>query len=104
MNSTGKRASGGTSFGLYCRVQCALYNALCFYRELNGEATSERVENLIKAIEVSFPNTFVNGFNYLFDYVNGSLWIGSVRPNMIFAVALPYSPLTRMQRAQYWIL
>ncbi len=74
------------------------YNALCFYREMNGGTTSEKVEKLIKAIDVSFPNTFINGYNYLFDYVNGSFVDWSVRPNMIFAVALPYSPLTRMQK------
>ena len=40
----------------------------------------------------------MNGYNYLFDYVNGSFVDWSVRPNMIFAVSLPYSPLTRMQK------
>ena len=40
----------------------------------------------------------MNGYNYLFDSVNGSTVDWSVRPNMIFAVALPYSPLTRMQK------
>ena len=30
--------------------------------------------------------------------MNGSTVDWSVRPNMIFAVALPYSPLTRMQK------
>lgn len=49
-------------------------------------------------MDKSFPETFVNGYNYLFDSVNGSTVDWSVRPNMIFAVALPYSPLTRMQK------
>ncbi len=74
------------------------YNALCFAKELDGGVANERINNLIAAIDVSFPNTFVNGYNYLFDYVNGSFVDWSVRPNMIFAVALPYSPLTRMQK------
>ena len=75
------------------------YNVLCFYKELQIESTiRSKVESLIKDIDVSFPNTFINGYNYLFDYVNGSFVDWSVRPNMIFAVALPYSPLTRMQR------
>ena len=98
MNSTVNGHPVVPRSGYIVEFNALWYNALCFYRELNGEATSERVENLIKAIEVSFPNTFVNGFNYLFDYVNGSFVDWSVRPNMIFAVALPYSPLTRMQR------
>lgn len=74
------------------------YNALCFCKELEGEGVSESIEKLIKSIDVSFPNTFINGYNYLFDYVNGSFVDWSVRPNMIFAVALPYSPLSRMQK------
>ena len=74
------------------------YNALCFLKEMNGGTADKRIEELIKALDISFPNTFVNGFNYLFDYVNGSFVDWSVRPNMIFAVALPYSPLTRMQK------
>ena len=98
MNSTVNGHPVVPRSGYIVEFNALWYNALCFYRELNGDATSERIENLIKAIEVSFPNTFVNGFNYLFDYVNGSFVDWSVRPNMIFAVALPYSPLTRMQR------
>lgn len=83
--------------GYIVEFNAAWYNALCFSREMNGEGTSERIDKLISAINVSFPNTFVNGYNYLFDYVKGSFVDWSVRPNMIFAVALPYSPLTRMQ-------
>ena len=83
--------------GYIVEFNAAWYNALCFSREMNGEATDKRIDKLISAINVSFPNTFVNGYNYLFDYVNGSFVDWSVRPNMIFAVALPYSPLTRMQ-------
>lgn len=74
------------------------YNALCFYKELMGGEPVERMESVIKSIEKSFPETFVNGYNYLFDSVSGSGVDWSVRPNMIFAVSLPYSPLTRIQR------
>ena len=75
------------------------YNALCFYRELQGDATPERVHQLIAALDLSFPATFVNPYNYLFDYVDNSAnqdW--SVRPNMVIALACPYSPLTRVQK------
>ncbi len=84
--------------GYIVEFNAAWYNALCFDREMNNGEVSERINNLISAIEVSFPNTFVNGFNYLFDYVNGSFVDWSVRPNMLFAVALQYSPLTRVQK------
>ena len=74
------------------------YNALCFYNELLGAEPNAEVSRVIALVEKSFPQTFINGFNYLFDYVNGSYVAWSVRPNMIFAVSLPYSPLTRVQK------
>lgn len=73
------------------------YNALNFHKELLAD-TSEQIDNIIAAIQVSFLETFMNGYNYLFDSVTGSKVDWSVRPNMIFAVALPYSPLTRVQK------
>ncbi|MDR2147479.1 MAG: 4-alpha-glucanotransferase, partial [Tannerella sp.] len=48
--------------------------------------------------ELSFPATFVNKYNYLFDYVDGYGQDWSVRPNMILATAMTYSPLTRLQK------
>ena len=45
----------------------------------------------------SFVDTFLNEYGYLLDYVDGNTMDWSVRPNMIFAVALDYSPLTQQQ-------
>ena len=64
------------------------YNGLCFYKELN-ESVSPEVDRLITALELSFPATFVNQYNYLFDYVDSSPnqdW--SVRPNMVIALKI----------------
>lgn len=74
------------------------YNALNFYTELTGVNPIEKIDPIIKAIDKSFPETFVNGYNYLFDSVAGSTVDWSVRPNMIFAVSMPYSPLTKAQK------
>ena len=74
------------------------YNLLRFYCELMGNEPQPDLDPIIASIEKSFPEMFVNGYNYLFDYVNGTTVDWSVRPNMIFAVALPYSPLTRLQK------
>jgi len=74
------------------------YNALRFFKELNNEVVDDRISSTIGKMEIAFPETFVNGYNYLFDYVNGTSMDWSVRPNMIFAVSLQYSPLTRMQK------
>jgi glycogen debranching enzyme len=74
------------------------YNALCFYRELNEEQSNELVDMLIKELDESFPATFVNQYNYLFDYVDGPNQDWSVRPNMVIALACIYSPLSRAQK------
>ena len=74
------------------------YNALCFYRELYKDLSIELVEMLIKELDESFPATFVNEHNYLFDYVDGHNQDWSVRPNMVIALACIYSPLSRTQK------
>lgn len=45
-----------------------------------------------------FIDMFLNGYGYLYDYVNGSYADPSVRPNMAIAIGLDYSPLDRRQR------
>lgn len=98
MNSTinGKPVVSRT--GYIVEFNALWYNALCFYNEMRGDNPVEKYRDIIKKIDFSFPETFVNGYNYLFDSVSGSTVDWSVRPNMIFAVAFPYSPLTRMQK------
>jgi glycogen debranching enzyme len=63
-----------------------------------GNVPDPAIDALIKLVEKYFPETFINGYNYLFDSVSGSTVDWSVRPNMIFAVSLPYSPLTKLQK------
>lgn len=98
MNST----SGGHPVvprsGYIVEFNALWYNALCFFAEIDGEKAGAEIDNLIHSIDKSFPEVFVNGYNYLFDYVNGAYVDWSVRPNMIFAVAFDYSPLSRMQK------
>lgn len=98
MNSTVNGRPVVPRSGYIVEFNALWYNALCFYKELMGGAPIDGVEQVIQKVEKSFPETFINGFNYLFDYVNGSFVDWSVRPNMIFAVSLPYSPLTRLQK------
>ena len=70
-----------------------------FLYGIDGGVPVDGIDPIIKSMDKSFPETFVNlGYNCLLDSVNGSTVDWSVRPNMIFAVALPYSPLTRMQK------
>jgi predicted glycogen debranching enzyme len=97
MNSTVNGKPVVPRSGYIVEFNALWYNALCFHLELSGEQ-SEPVGHIVKAIEKSFPETFVNGYNYLFDSVSGGSVDWSVRPNMIFAVSVPYSPLTRLQK------
>ena len=77
------------------------YNAMMFAAELlrlmqkdNAADLMEYQANLTKTSSVQ---TFWNGF-YLDDYVIDSYHDKEVRPNMIWAAALPYSPLDRKQQ------
>ncbi len=78
------------------------YNALRFCAKMaaeNGctEAAAD-MEERAELCQKSFVETFLNEYGYLFDYVDGSNMDWSVRPNMIFAVALDYSPLSQDQK------
>ncbi len=74
------------------------YNALKFYKELNNDIPMDRIDGLIASLDVSFPATFVNKYNYLFDYVDGPNQDWSVRPNMVIAVSCVHSPITKAQK------
>lgn len=78
------------------------YNALCFAAEvLNATGHPEKAEILTvlsQKTASSFVEMFLNGYGYLFDYVDGNFADWSVRPNMLFALSLDYSPLDKKQR------
>lgn len=98
MNSTINGKPVISRSGYIVEFNALWYNALCFYTDLMGGAPIERFDQVIKKIDKSFVETFVNGYNYLFDSVAGAKVDWSVRPNMIFAVSFPYSPLSRTQK------
>lgn len=79
------------------------YNDLMFAQELfaNTPAEAENVkkwESITTHLKDSFIETFLNDYGYLYDYVSGLFTDLSVRPNMIIAAGLDYSPLDRRQR------
>ncbi len=78
------------------------YNALQFGASiltLNGDSDKADTYNtLSQRASHSFKETFVNGHGYLYDYVDGYYADWSVRPNMLFAISLDYSPLEKKQR------
>jgi predicted glycogen debranching enzyme len=85
--------------GLAVELNALWYNAICFALESATAANDynfvETWSQLPPKIEAAFNTVFWNeNKGYLADYVNGSYVDWSIRPNQIFAVALPYSPLT----------
>ncbi|MDR3142844.1 MAG: amylo-alpha-1,6-glucosidase [Tannerellaceae bacterium] len=96
MNSTVNGRPVVPRSGYIVEFNALWYNALCFYKnDLNKDIPLDNIKELIDKSKVSFSDIFVNGYKYLFDSVTGSKVDWSVRPNMIFAIALPYSPLDK---------
>lgn len=84
-------------------INALWYNGVSFCLNLAEKANdSTFIKNWKKWPEIiksSFNDMFWNGEKgYLADYVNGEFNDWSVRPNMIFAVSLPNSPLNEEQR------
>ena len=80
--------------GYVVEINALWYNALRFAAML---VESSAWEEMAGKTAESFVNTFWNGL-YLYDYVNGEYKDVEVRPNMILAVSMPYSPLNRQQQ------
>ena len=101
MNSTANGRPVVPRSGYIVEFNALWYNALKFCASMAAEkGDAQRAEDLEKRAELakqSFVDTFVNEYGYLLDYVDGNMMDWSVRPNMIFAVALDYSPLNQQQ-------
>ena len=101
MNSSANGRPVVPRSGYIVEFNALWYNALKFCASLaqdNGDtAAKEHLEALALKTKQSFVDTFVNEYGYLLDYVDGNMMDWSVRPNMIFAVALDYSPLSQQQ-------
>lgn len=78
------------------------YNALLFAaevaKETHFEPYADQFVEVANKLAPAFVETFVNEHGYLYDYVTGSYSDLSVRPNMLGAIALDYSPLSKSQR------
>ena len=101
MNSTANGKPVVPRSGYIVEFNALWYNTLKFCALMaseKGDAKgAETVEKLAAKVKDSFVETFVNEYGYLLDYVDGTMMDWSVRPNMIFAVALDYSPLNQQQ-------
>lgn len=78
------------------------YNDIKFVAWLFSD-TSEteytaHLEEMASLCKDAFVATFLNNYGYLYDYVDGNMVDWSVRPNMILAAAVDYSPLEQSQK------
>jgi len=102
MNSTSDGKPIVPRSGYIVEFNALWYNLLKFASELAKQSENtkraEALEKMASLTSQSFIDTFVNGYGYLFDYIDGSYVNWSVRPNMLFTIALDYSPLNRQQK------
>jgi len=78
------------------------YNALMQGSEilmsLGRNSEAESYSKLAETAGRSFKDTFLNHHGYLLDYVDRDFTSWSVRPNMLIAASLEYSPLTTPEK------
>jgi len=102
MNSTANGRPVVPRTGYVVEINALWYNALKYCAKLavfnNDAKNAQMIEELASTTKQSFIQTFVNDYGYLFDYVDGNMMDWSVRPNMIFAAAFDYSPLSQEQK------
>lgn len=103
MNSTANGRPVVPRTGYIVEFNALWYNALKFCASMAAEYGDQtfaaEIEKRAELCGSSFVDTFVNEYGYLLDYVeplDSPDW--SVRPNMIFAVAFDYSPLSQAQQ------
>ena len=102
MNSTINGKPAVPRSGYIVEFNALWYNALKFAAtiatDMGEPHETENLEEMAERCKKAFVDTFLNEYGYLYDFVNGNMVDWSVRPNMIFAVALDYSPLELNQK------
>ncbi len=95
--SNGKPVTPRTGYAV--EISALWYNAICFALDMAEKAGDISFVNQWKSFPEKIKNAFIETFwdskrGYLADYVLDNHKDFTVRPNMLFAVSLPYSPLT----------
>jgi predicted glycogen debranching enzyme len=91
--------------GKTVEINALWYNAICFSLELAREFNDTAFCKKWEAIASLVPDSFVATFwsperRYLADYVDGAYKDWAVRPNMVIATSLPYSPVSEEIRKE----
>lgn len=102
MNSTINGRPAVPRSGYIVEFNALWYNALKFAAtiatDMGEPHETENLEEMAARCKEAFVDTFLNEYGYLYDFVDSNMVDWSVRPNMIFAVALDYSPLELSQK------
>lgn len=87
--------------GFVVEINALWYNALKFVSQINEITKDDHVAGLLdyqaEIAKNAFIDTFWNGA-YLYDYVIDNYKDQEVRPNMLIAAGLPFSPLSRNEK------
>ncbi len=86
--------------GKCVEINALWFNAVCFCLEAALAANDKKFIAAWESYPEKIRNSFVTTFwdedkKYLADYINDDYKDWSIRPNQIFAVSLPFSPLSR---------
>lgn len=89
--------------GLPVEINALWFNAICFALDLADLAKDyefvEKWKGKVKTVADAFLKTFWNeGHDHLADVVKNGVSDWSVRPNMVIAVAMDYTPLSKEQQ------
>lgn len=88
--------------GYVVEINALWYNALMFNAELlmmqNRNNEADACTKLADKTGPSFKEVFLNQHGYLLDYVDNGFISWSVRPNMLIATSLEYSPLSTTEK------
>lgn len=88
--------------GYVVEINALWYNALMFNADMLMSAgrsdDAEKCSAMAEKVGASFKEVFLNEHGYLLDYVDGDYISWSVRPNMLIASSLEYSPLSVPER------
>lgn len=102
MNSTSNGKPIVPRSGYVVEINALWYNALKYCAQMctamNNNERGQMYEERAQIAKESFVKVFWNEYDYLMDYVDDGQPDWSVRPNMIFAVALDFSPLEKKQQ------
>lgn len=91
-------------YGCAVEVNALWYNAIATTIEVAKKIKDKDFVNTwqprLDQVGMSFLSNFCNDHGYLYDYVDGDHKSLSVRPNMMIAAALKYSPLNKEQKKE----